>query len=90
VRLSTHVATVKTVLGKWDEYLKHLKAHAQRCLARRMLRSRRRSLHSCAAQYRHRGECRFAVADNVVRAVSLYRNWPPVVVTFHDRHMTSI
>ena len=28
MRLSTHVATVKTVLGKWDEYLKHLKAHS--------------------------------------------------------------
>ena len=27
------VATVKTVPGKRDEYLKHLKAHAQRCLA---------------------------------------------------------
>jgi quinol monooxygenase YgiN len=26
------VATVKTVPGKRDEYLKHLKAHAQRCL----------------------------------------------------------
>jgi quinol monooxygenase YgiN len=27
------VATVETVPGKRDEYLKHLKAHAQRCLA---------------------------------------------------------
>ena len=27
------VATVKTTPGKRDEYLKHLKAHAQRCLA---------------------------------------------------------
>ena len=27
------VATIKTVPGKRDEYLKHLKAHAQRCLA---------------------------------------------------------
>jgi quinol monooxygenase YgiN len=27
------VATVKTVPGKRDEYLKHLNAHAQRCLA---------------------------------------------------------
>ena len=27
------VATVKTAPGKRDEYLKHLKAHAQRCLA---------------------------------------------------------
>jgi quinol monooxygenase YgiN len=26
------VATIKTVSGKRDEYLKHLKAHAQRCL----------------------------------------------------------
>jgi quinol monooxygenase YgiN len=26
------VATIKTVAGKRDEYLKHLKAHAQRCL----------------------------------------------------------
>ena len=34
MRLSRHVATVKTVPGKWDEYLKHLKAYAQRCLAR--------------------------------------------------------
>jgi quinol monooxygenase YgiN len=25
------VATIKTVSGKRDEYLKHLKAHAQRC-----------------------------------------------------------
>ena len=29
------VATVNTVRGKRDEYLKHLKAHAQRCLATR-------------------------------------------------------
>ena len=27
------VATIKTAPGKRDEYLKHLKAHAQRCLA---------------------------------------------------------
>jgi quinol monooxygenase YgiN len=27
------IATIKTVPGKRDEYLKHLKAHAQRCLA---------------------------------------------------------
>jgi quinol monooxygenase YgiN len=27
------VATIKTVAGKRDEYLKHLKAHGQRCLA---------------------------------------------------------
>ncbi len=27
------VATIKTVSGKREEYLKHLKAHAQRCLA---------------------------------------------------------
>ena len=27
------VATIKTVPGKRDEYLKHLKAHGQRCLA---------------------------------------------------------
>jgi quinol monooxygenase YgiN len=27
------VATIKTVPGKREEYLKHLKAHAQRCLA---------------------------------------------------------
>jgi quinol monooxygenase YgiN len=27
------VATIKTVLGKREEYLKYLKAHAQRCLA---------------------------------------------------------
>jgi quinol monooxygenase YgiN len=27
------VATIKIVTGKRDEYLKHLKAHAQRCLA---------------------------------------------------------
>jgi quinol monooxygenase YgiN len=27
------VATIKTVSGKRDEYLKHLKAHAQRCLS---------------------------------------------------------
>jgi quinol monooxygenase YgiN len=27
------VATIKTVPGKRDEYLKHLKAHAQRCLS---------------------------------------------------------
>jgi quinol monooxygenase YgiN len=27
------VATIKTNPGKRDEYLKHLKAHAQRCLA---------------------------------------------------------
>jgi len=27
------VATIKTTPGKRDEYLKHLKAHAQRCLA---------------------------------------------------------
>jgi len=27
------VATIKTVPGKRDEYLKHLKAHAERCLA---------------------------------------------------------
>ena len=27
------VATIKTVPGKRDEYLKHLKAHAKRCLA---------------------------------------------------------
>jgi hypothetical protein len=26
------VATIKTAPGKRDEYLKHLKAHAQRCL----------------------------------------------------------
>jgi autoinducer 2-degrading protein len=26
------VATIKTVPGKRDEYLKHLKAHGQRCL----------------------------------------------------------
>ena len=29
----TIVATIKTVPGKRDEYLKHLKAHGQRCLA---------------------------------------------------------
>ena len=46
-----------------------------RRLLSRMLRSRRRSLHSCATQYRHRGEYRFDVADNVVGAVGLYRNW---------------
>ena len=27
------VATIKTVPGKRDEYLKHLKAHRERCLA---------------------------------------------------------
>ena len=27
------VATIKTAPGKREEYLKHLKAHAQRCLA---------------------------------------------------------
>ena len=27
------VATIKTVSGKRDEYLKHLEAHAKRCLA---------------------------------------------------------
>jgi quinol monooxygenase YgiN len=27
------VATIKTVPGKREEYLKHLKAHAERCLA---------------------------------------------------------
>ena len=27
------MATIKTVPGKREEYLKHLKAHAQRCLA---------------------------------------------------------
>lgn len=27
------VGTIKTAPGKRDEYLKHLKAHAQRCLA---------------------------------------------------------
>ena len=27
------VATIKTAPGKRDEYLKHLKAHGQRCLA---------------------------------------------------------
>ena len=27
------VTTIKTVPGKRDEYLKHLKAHGQRCLA---------------------------------------------------------
>jgi quinol monooxygenase YgiN len=27
------VATIKTVPGKRDEYLKHLKAHGQRCVA---------------------------------------------------------
>jgi quinol monooxygenase YgiN len=27
------VATIKTVPGKRDEYVKHLKAHGQRCLA---------------------------------------------------------
>ena len=27
------VATIKTVPGKRDEYLKHLKAHGERCLA---------------------------------------------------------
>jgi (4S)-4-hydroxy-5-phosphonooxypentane-2,3-dione isomerase len=27
------VATIKTVPGKRDEYLKHLRAHAERCLA---------------------------------------------------------
>jgi quinol monooxygenase YgiN len=27
------IATIKTVPGKRDEYLKHLKAHAERCLA---------------------------------------------------------
>jgi quinol monooxygenase YgiN len=27
------VATIKTVPGKRDEYLRHLKAHAQRCLS---------------------------------------------------------
>jgi quinol monooxygenase YgiN len=27
------VATIKTVPGKREEYLKYLKAHAQRCLA---------------------------------------------------------
>ena len=27
------VATIKTVPGKRDQYLKHLKAHAERCLA---------------------------------------------------------
>jgi quinol monooxygenase YgiN len=27
------VATIKTVPGKRDEYLKHLKAHAQRCFS---------------------------------------------------------
>ena len=27
------VATIKTVSGKRDEYLKHLKAHGERCLA---------------------------------------------------------
>jgi quinol monooxygenase YgiN len=27
------VATIKTTPGKRDEYLKHLKAHAERCLA---------------------------------------------------------
>jgi quinol monooxygenase YgiN len=27
------VATIKTAPGKRDEYLKHLRAHAQRCLA---------------------------------------------------------
>ena len=27
------VATIKSTPGKRDEYLKHLKAHAQRCLA---------------------------------------------------------
>jgi quinol monooxygenase YgiN len=27
------VATIKTVAGRRDEYLKHLRAHGQRCLA---------------------------------------------------------
>jgi hypothetical protein len=27
------VATIKTVPGKRDDYLKHLKAHRERCLA---------------------------------------------------------
>ena len=27
------IATIKTVPGKRDEYLKHLKAHGERCLA---------------------------------------------------------
>jgi quinol monooxygenase YgiN len=27
------VATIKTVPGKREEYLKHLKTHAERCLA---------------------------------------------------------
>jgi quinol monooxygenase YgiN len=27
------IATIKTVPGKRDEYLKHMKAHAERCLA---------------------------------------------------------
>jgi quinol monooxygenase YgiN len=27
------IATIKTVAGKREEYLKHLKAHAERCLA---------------------------------------------------------
>jgi quinol monooxygenase YgiN len=27
------VATIKTVPGKREEYLRHLKAHAQRCLS---------------------------------------------------------
>ncbi|MBR1235862.1 putative quinol monooxygenase [Bradyrhizobium sp. AUGA SZCCT0182] len=27
------IATIKTAPGKRDEYLKHLKAHAERCLA---------------------------------------------------------
>ena len=46
-----------------------------RGLLSRMLRSRCRSLHSCAAQYRRPGEYRFDVADNVVGAVGLCRNW---------------
>jgi hypothetical protein len=52
--------------------------------------NRCRSLHSCATRYRHRGEYRFDVADNVVGAVRPVSELAAVVLAFHDRHMTRI